>query len=47
MHILLFRKENWKQNSTVSPGELEDVSGGLGDEAVQDFGKGGIGKAFN
>lgn len=47
MHILLFRKEKLKKNSAVSPGELEDVSGGLGDEAAQDFGKGGIGKAFN
>lgn len=41
------RKEQLRKNPAVSPSELNDISGGLGDEAAQNFGKGGIGKAFD
>ncbi len=47
----LCRKDRLKKNPVVSNDELNQVSGGLGDEAAKDFGKGGlgdgIGKAFD
>ena len=45
------RKERLKKNPVVSNDELNEVSGGLGDEAEKDFRKAkigeGISKAFD
>ena len=45
------RKDRLKKNPVVSNDELNEISGGLGDEAIEEFGKGklgeSIGKAFN
>ena len=45
------RKDRLKKNPVVSNDELNEVSGGLGDEAAEEFGKGklgeSIGKAFD
>lgn len=45
------RKDRLKKNPMVSNNELNQVSGGLGDEAAGEFSKGGlgtgIGKAFD
>ena len=49
------RKDRLKKNPVVSNDELNQVSGGLGDEAAKEFGKDfgksglgqGIGKAFD
>ena len=45
------RKDRLKKNPVVSNDELNEISGGLGDEARKEFGKGGlgdsIGKAFD
>jgi len=47
----LCRKDRLKKNPVVSNDELNQVSGGLGDEAAKEYGKGGlgegIGKAFD
>jgi len=47
----LCRKDRLKKNPFVSNDELNQVSGGLGDEAANEYGKGGlgegIGKAFD
>ena len=46
-----YRKERLKKNPVVSNDELNQVSGGLGDEAAKEMGKGklgeSIGKAFD
>ena len=45
------RKDRLKKNPVVSNDELNEVSGGLGDEAAEELGKGklgeSIGKAFD
>lgn len=38
------RKDRLKKNPVVSNDELNQISGGLGDEAAKEFGKGGLGK---
>ena len=49
--VCVHRKDRLKQNPIVSNDELNQVSGGLGDEAKREFGKRGlgqsIGKAFD
>lgn len=49
--LCVHRKDRLKQNPVVSNDELNQVSGGLGDEAKREFGKRGlgqsIGKAFD
>lgn len=40
-----FLKERLKKNPVVSNEQLNEISGGLGDEAAKEFGD-GIGKAF-
>lgn len=40
------RKDRLKKNPVVSNDELNQVSGGLGDEAAKEFGKGGLGKGI-
>lgn len=43
----LGRKERLKKNPVVSNDELNQVSGGLGDEAAKEFGKGSLGKGIS
>ena len=40
------RKDRLKKNPVVSNNELNQISGGLGDEAAKEFGKGGLGKGI-
>ena len=40
------RKDRLKKNPVVSNDELNQISGGLGDEAAKEFGKGGLGKGI-
>lgn len=35
-----------KKNPVVPAGELNEIQSGLGDEAVKEFGRGGIGKGL-
>ena len=44
INSLCCRKDRLKKNPVVSNDELNQVSGGLGDEAAKEFGKGGLGK---
>ncbi|KAK0517184.1 hypothetical protein JMJ35_000339 [Cladonia borealis] len=41
-----FLKDRLKKNPVVSNDELNQISGGLGDEAAKEFGKGGLGKGI-
>ncbi len=41
-----YRKDRLKQNPVVSNAELNQVSGGLGDEAAREYGKRGLGKGI-
>lgn len=45
-HFHANRKDRLKKNPVVSNDELNQVSGGLGDEAAKEFGKGGLGKGI-
>ena len=47
MSGLCFRKDRLKKNPAVSNDELNQISGGLGDEAAKEFGKGGLGKGIS
>ncbi|KAL8794137.1 MAG: hypothetical protein Q9195_003322 [Heterodermia aff. obscurata] len=40
------RKDQLKKNPVVSSDELNEIQGGLGDEAAKEFGKGGIGEGI-
>lgn len=40
------RKDRLKKNPVVSNDQLNQISGGLGDEAAREFGKGGLGKGI-
>ena len=40
------RKDQLKKNPVVSNDELNEIQGGLGDEAAKEFGKGGIGEGI-
>ena len=44
--FLCCRKDRLKKNPVVSNDELNQISGGLGDEAAKEFGKGGLGKGI-
>ena len=46
INFLCCRKDRLKKNPVVSNDELNQVSGGLGDEAAKEFGKGGLGKGI-
>ena len=39
-----YLKDQLKKNPVVPAGELNEISEGLGDESIQEFGKGGLGK---
>jgi bacteriocin-like protein len=41
-----YRKDRLKQNPVVSNNELNQISGGLGDEAAREYGKRGLGKGI-
>ena len=43
---LQYRKDQLKKNPVVSNDELNEISGGLGDEAAREFG-GKLSKAFD
>ena len=45
MQVPRNRKERLKKNPVVSNEQLNEISGGLGDEAAKEFGE-GLGKAF-
>ena len=45
--VLSFRKDRLKKNPVVSNDELNQISGGLGDEAAKEFGKEGLGKGIS
>ncbi|KAK3170570.1 hypothetical protein OEA41_002651 [Lepraria neglecta] len=42
-----FLKDRLKKNPVVSNDELNQISGGLGDEAAKEFGKEGLGKGIS
>ena len=44
IHLPLYRKDRLKKNPVVSNDQLNQISGGLGDEAAKEFGKGSLGK---
>ena len=47
MSGLCFRKDRLKKNPVVSNDELNQIAGGLGDEAAKEYGKGGLGKGIS
>ena len=46
MRVSYSRKDRLKKNPVVSNDELNEVSGGLGDEAATEIGKGDLGKTI-